>query len=171
MGVMSASPDKVTTALEAGRDVAVYPGGDVDSLRPWTKRDEVTLAGRRGFVKLAIKAGVPIVPLAASGGMDTMFTLPGGKAIARAAGLKRLVRVESMPLALGLPWGIAPGIVPFLPLPAKLRVEMLDPLFVDDDPERAEDDEYVDMIYREVEWRITQGVQRLARRRSFPVFG
>ena len=171
MGVMSASPDKVSAALEAGRDVAVYPGGDVDSLRPWTKRDEVTLAGRRGFVKLAIRTGVPIVPLAASGGMDTMFTLPGGKAIARALGLKRLARIESMPLALGLPWGIAPGMLPFLPLPAKLRVELLDPLFVDDDPERADDDEYVEMIYREVEWRIEQGVGRLARRRSFPIFG
>lgn len=171
MGVMSASPDKVSTALEAGRDVAVYPGGDIDSLRPWTKRDEVMLAGRRGFVKMAIRAGVPIVPLAASGGMDTMFTLPGGRTIARAAGLKRLARVESMPLALGLPWGIAPGVVPFLPLPAKLRAELLDPLFVDDDPERADDDEYVDMVYREVEWRIRQGVDRLARRRSFPIFG
>ena len=171
MGVMSASPDKVTTALEAGRDVAVYPGGDVDSLRPWTKRDVVTLAGRKGFVKMAIRTGVPIVPLAATGGMDTMFTLPGGKAIARALGLKRLARIESLPLAIGLPWGIAPGGLPFLPLPAKLRVELLDPLFVDDDPERADDDEYVDMVYREVEWRIEQGVGRLARRRSFPIFG
>lgn len=171
MGVMSASPDKVSAALEAGRDVAIYPGGDVDSLRPWTKRDEVTLAGRRGFVKLAIRTGTPIVPLAATGGMDTMFTLPGGKTIARALGLKRLARVESLPLAVGLPWGIAPGVIPFLPLPAKLRVELLDPLFVDDDPERADDDEYVDMVYREVEWRIEQGMGRLARRRSFPIFG
>ena len=171
MGVMSASPDKVTTALEAGRDVAVYPGGDVDSLRPWTRRDEVTLAGRKGFVKMAIRTGVPIVPLAASGGMDTMFTLPGGKTIARSLGLKRLARIESLPLAIGLPWGVAPGGLPFLPLPAKLRVELLDPLFVDDDPERADDGEYVDMIYREVEWRIKRGVARLAGRRSFPIFG
>jgi hypothetical protein len=76
-----------------------------------------------------------------------------------------------MPLALGLPWGIAPGVLPFLPLPAKLRVELLDPLFIDDDPERADDDDYVDMVYRDVEWRIGQGMGRLARRRSFPIFG
>jgi 1-acyl-sn-glycerol-3-phosphate acyltransferase len=171
MGVMSASPETVSAALEAGRDVVVYPGGDVDSLRPWTQRDEVMLAGRRGFVKQAIKAGVPVVPLAASGGADTMFTLPGGKGIARALGLNRLARVESLPLAVGLPWGIAPGMLPFFPLPAKLRVELLDPLFVDDDPERVDDDEYVDTIYREVEWRLEQGMERLGRRRSFPVFG
>jgi 1-acyl-sn-glycerol-3-phosphate acyltransferase len=171
MGVMSASPETVSAALEAGRDVVVYPGGDVDSLRPWTQRDEVMLAGRRGFVKQAIKAGVPIVPLASSGGADTMFTLPGGKGVARALGLNRLARIESLPLAVGLPWGIAPGMLPFFPLPAKLRVELLDPLFIDDDPERVDDDEYVDTIYSEVEWRLKQGMDRLGRRRSFPIFG
>jgi 1-acyl-sn-glycerol-3-phosphate acyltransferase len=171
MGVMSASPETVSAALEADRDVVVYPGGDVDSLRPWTERDEVKLAGRRGFVKQAIKSGVPIVPLASSGGTDTMFTLPGGRAVARALGLKQLARIESLPLAVGLPWGIAPAVLPFLPLPAKLRMTILDPVFVDDDPERTDDDEYVDTVYEEIEWRIEEGVGRLARRRSFPVFG
>ena len=171
MGVMSASRETVSAALEAGRDVIVYPGGDVDSLRPWTERDEVRLAGRRGFVKMAIKHGVPIVPLAKTGGTDTMFTLPGGKLVARALGLKQLARIESMPLAVGLPWGIAPAALPFFPLPAKLRIEILDPLFVSDDPERVDDDEYVDTIYREITFRIEQGVEKLARKRSFPVLG
>jgi 1-acyl-sn-glycerol-3-phosphate acyltransferase len=171
MGVMSAARETVTEALEAGRDVIVYPGGDVDSLRPWTQRDEVKLAGRRGFVKQAIRSGVPIVPLAKTGGTDTMFTLPGGRAVARALGLKQLARIESLPLAVGLPWGVAPGVLPFLPLPAKLRIEILDPIYIDDDPERADDDEYVDMLYDEVKWRIEQGVARLKRKRSFPVFG
>lgn len=171
MGVMSASPETVNAALEAGRDVIVYPGGDVDSLRPWNKRDEVKLAGRRGFVKQAIRSGVPIVPLATSGGMDTMFTLPGGKWVARALGLDKLARAEALPLALGLPWGIAPGVLPFLPLPAKIRTEIMEPVFLDDDPERVEDDGYVDRMYREVEGRIQAGMDRLAKRRSFPVFG
>ena len=171
MGVVSASRETVTEALEAGRDVIVYPGGDVDSLRPWTERDEVKLAGRRGFVKQAIRSGVPIVPIANTGGTDTMFTLPGGRTVARALGLKQLARIEELPLAIGLPWGIAPGVLPFLPLPAKLRIEILDPIHLDDDPARAEDDEYIDMIYDEVKWRIEKGVERLRRKRSFPVFG
>ena len=171
MGVMSASPETVSAALEAGRDVIVYPGGDVDSLRPWRERDKVKLAGRRGFVKQAIKSGVPIVPLATSGGMDTMFTLTEGKGLARLLGLNKLARAEALPLVLGLPWGIAPGMLPFLPLPAKIRTELLDPIFLDDDPERVEDDEYVDKMYAEVEQRIQAGMDRLAARRSFPVFG
>jgi len=171
MGVMSASPETVSAALEAGRDVIVCPGGDVDSLRPWRERDKVKLAGRRGFVKQAIKSGVPIVPLATSGGMDTMFTLTEGKGLARLLGLNKLARAEALPLVLGLPWGIAPGVLPFLPLPAKIRTELLDPIFLDDDPDRVEDDEYVDAMYTEVEQRIQAGMDRLAARRSFPVFG
>ncbi|HEV2771215.1 MAG TPA: lysophospholipid acyltransferase family protein [Thermoleophilaceae bacterium] len=171
MGVMSASRETVSAALEAGRDVAVFPGGDVDSLRPWLKRDRVMLAGRTGFVKQAIRSGVPIVPLAQTGGSDTMFTLTDGKRLARALRLNRLARAEALPLALGVPWGIAPGVLPFLPLPAKLRSELLEPLFVDDDPERADDDDYVEEVYREVERRLQGAMSRLASRRSFPVLG
>ncbi len=171
MGVMSASRETVSAALEAGRDVAVFPGGDVDSLRPWPKRDRVMLAGRTGFVKQAIRSGVPIVPLAQTGGSDTMFTLSDGKGLARALGLDRLARAEALPMAVGLPWGVAPGVLPFFPLPAKLRSELLEPLFVDDDPERADDDDYVEEVYRLVERRLQAGMDRLANRRSFPVLG
>ena len=57
MGVLPAAPDSITGALAAGRDVARWPGGEVDSLRPWVRRDEAELAGRTGFVRLAIKTG------------------------------------------------------------------------------------------------------------------
>src|ERR1700756_2209115 len=49
MGVLPAAPDSMATALAEGRDVAVWPGGEVDSLRPWTERDHANLAGRKGF--------------------------------------------------------------------------------------------------------------------------
>lgn len=47
-GVLPAAPDSITGALAAGRDVALWPGGEHDSLRPWTKRDQAILAGRTG---------------------------------------------------------------------------------------------------------------------------
>src|SRR4051812_16351333 len=64
MGVLPAAPDSMASALAAGHDVAVWPGGEIDSLRPWVKRDKAVLAGRKGFIRLAINAGVPIVPIA-----------------------------------------------------------------------------------------------------------
>ncbi|HEY3186418.1 MAG TPA: hypothetical protein VGJ70_03015 [Solirubrobacteraceae bacterium] len=45
------------------------------------------------------------------------------------------------------------------------------PIHVDDDPARADDDEYVESVYREVEAAIQAGMDRLAERRSFPLFG
>jgi len=38
MGVLPAAPDAISTALAEGRDVALWPGGEVDSLRPWAER-------------------------------------------------------------------------------------------------------------------------------------
>ena len=58
-----------------------------------------------------------------------------------------------------------------LPLPAKIRTEFLDPIELDPDPEKAGDRQYVDAMYREVESAIQAGMDRLAKRRSFPIFG
>ena len=83
MGVLPAAPDSMATALAEGRDVAVWPGGEVDSLRPWSERDRANLAGRKGFVKMAIRAGVPIVPIATVGGADAMPVLIRGDKLSR----------------------------------------------------------------------------------------
>ena len=42
---------------------------------------------------------------------------------------------------------------------------------LDADPDKADDEAYVDSIYREVEAAIQAGMDRLAKRRSFPIFG
>jgi len=71
------------------------------------------------------------------------------------------------------PWlPLAVEILPMhLPLPAKIRTELLNPIELDKDPTQSEDDEYVSSIYREVEAAIQAGMDRLAKRRSFPIFG
>jgi 1-acyl-sn-glycerol-3-phosphate acyltransferase len=89
MGVLPAAPDSITAALAAGRDVALCPGGERDSLRPWTERDVATPAGRMGFIKVAIRSGVPIVPIATVGGPDSMPVLATGKRLARWLALDR----------------------------------------------------------------------------------
>jgi hypothetical protein len=77
-----------------------------------------------------------------------------------------------MPIIAGFPFPLAIEILPaHLPLPAKIRTELLEPIHVDHGPERADDVEYVDSIYREVEGAIQAGMDRLAKRRSFPILG
>jgi 1-acyl-sn-glycerol-3-phosphate acyltransferase len=171
MGVLPAAPDAIATALAEGCDVALWPGGEVDSLRPWTERDRANLAGRKGFVKMAIRAGVPIVPIATVGGADAMPVLIRGDRLSKALQLDRLFRLKVFPLAISLPWGIAPAALPQLPLPAKIRTRFMPAVELDHDPARAEDDAYVDRKYHEVQDAIQGGMDALARKRAFPLFG
>src|SRR3954470_4412997 len=171
MGVLPAAPDSMAAALAAGHDVAVWPGGEVDSLRPWTKRDKAILAGRKGFLRLAINAGVPIVPIATVGGPDSMPVLATGRRIARALQLDRVARLKMFPVALQAPWGLSPALLPEIPLPTKIRTAFQEPIEVDRDPARAEDDDYLEATYKEVESSIQRGMDALARRRRLPLFG
>jgi 1-acyl-sn-glycerol-3-phosphate acyltransferase len=170
MGVLPAAPDAIATALAEGRDVALWPGGEVDSLRPWTERDRANLAGRKGFVKMAIRAGVPIVPIATVGGADAMPVLIRGDRLSRVLQLDRLLRLKVFPLAISLPWGIAPAALPQLPLPAKIRTRFMPAIDLDHDPASAGDDDYLEGKYHEVEDSIQSGMDALARKRALPLF-
>jgi 1-acyl-sn-glycerol-3-phosphate acyltransferase len=171
MGVLPAAPDSIASALAAGRDVALWPGGERDSLRPWTQRDEAVLAGRTGFVKLAIRSCVPIVPISTVGGPDSMPVLASGKRLARWLALDRIARLKIFPIALQAPWGISPALLPEIPLPTKIRTAFQDPISLDCDPSRAEDEDYVKAKYHEVRASIQDGMDALARRRRLPLFG
>jgi 1-acyl-sn-glycerol-3-phosphate acyltransferase len=171
MGVLPAAPDSIATALAEGRDVALWPGGEVDSLRPWRERDQANLAGRTGFVKMAIRAGVPIVPIATVGGADAMPVLIRGDRLSRALKLDKLLRLKVFPFAISLPWGIAPAALPQLPLPAKIRTRFMPAVDLDTDSERAEDNDYVLQKYEEVQASIQRGMDALARKRALPLFG
>jgi 1-acyl-sn-glycerol-3-phosphate acyltransferase len=145
-------------------------------MRSWRKRDVAVLGGRTGFVKQAIRSGVPIVPVATVGGHDTVFVLCEGKwladAVDKVTGLKSTLRGANLPIIAGFPFPLAIEILPaHVPLPAKIRTELLDPVEVVDDPERADDETYVRKIYDEVEAAIQAGMDRLAAKRRFPVLG
>src|SRR3954470_9028777 len=176
VGVIAANRKSVTEALAQGDDVVVFPGGEVDSMRSWRKRDVATLAGRKGFVKQAIRSGVPILPFATVGGHDTVFVLDEGEWLAngldKVLGLKKTLRGSKLPIIAGFPFPLAIETLPMhVPLPAKIRTEILEPIEVDTDPDRADDDAYVEKIYDQVESAIQAGMDRLAARRRFPVFG
>jgi 1-acyl-sn-glycerol-3-phosphate acyltransferase len=175
-GVIPASRHGVTAALSSGCDVVIWPGGEVDAMRNWRRRDEAVLGGRVGFVRQAIRSGVPIVPVASIGGHDTAFVLSEGRWIAnpidRISGLKKKLRGSRLPIVLGIPFGLTIETIPtHLPLPAKIRTELLDPIEVDKDPERVNDRAYVNSIYRDVESAIQRAMDRLAKQRHFPIFG
>jgi len=176
VGVIAANRKSVTEALAQGDDVVVWPGGEVDSMRSWRKRDVATLAGRTGFVRQAIRSGVPILPVATVGGHDTVFVVSEGKWLANAldkvTGLKKTLRGANLPIVAGFPFPLAVEVLPaHLPLPAKIRTELLEPIEVDDDPDRADDEAYVRSVYDQVQTAIQTGMDALAAKRTLPVFG
>ena len=101
--------------------------GDDDDYRPWTERHRVDLRGRTGFVRLALREQVPVVPLVAHGSHDVIIVVARGGAFARRVGLDRL-RISVFPVMLG-PAGILPLQLTWPPPPAKVtcvRADRLD---------------------------------------------
>jgi 1-acyl-sn-glycerol-3-phosphate acyltransferase len=171
-GVISPSREAMGAALAAGHDVVLWPGGEQDAMRSWRKRDTAVLANRKGFIRFAIRQQVPIVPVASVGGHDTVFVLSEGRFIAKWTGLGKRLRGATLPIIAGFPFPLAIEALPMhLPLPAKIRTELLDPIELTDDLDKADDRDYVDRMYLEVQRSIQAGMDRLASRRSFPIFG
>ncbi len=172
VGVIPAKRKSVGAAFAAGHDVVIWPGGEVDAMRSWSKRYDVVLGGRTGFIRQAIRSGVPIVPVATVGGHDTVFVISECRKLAKLLRLKKLLRSEIAPLVLGFPFGITLEAFPMhIPYPAKIRTEILPAIEIDSDPDRANDTAYVNQKYNEVETAIQKGVLRLAKQRKGFFFG
>lgn len=127
IGCLPAHPDHAVGVLARGGQVLVYPGGEIDAFRPFRRRNEIVFGPRTGFVRTAQRARVPIVPVVAEGAHVSSIVLTDGEAIARALGLSRR-RIIRMPIALGLPWGIGVGPLPYLPLPFPIKLRFLPPI-------------------------------------------
>lgn len=106
---------------DVGRDLLVMPGGDLDVYRPYRDRYRVQFGGRRGYAKLALAAGVPIVPVANSGAHATFMVLSDGQRIARALKLRKYFRAGIFPISLTAPWGLTIGPWPHVPIPTRFR--------------------------------------------------
>jgi 1-acyl-sn-glycerol-3-phosphate acyltransferase len=154
LGVVPANHDNAAQLLGRGCAVLVYPGGDVDVYRPWTERHHIDLHGRTGFIRLALREQVPVVPIVAQGSHDSIIVLTRGEAIARRLGLHRL-RINILPVVAGPPWGIAPVPVATYPLPAKVLVNVCEPLdWSGFGPDAADDPQVVRHCYEEILGRM-----------------
>lgn len=173
LGVITPTRENIREAFDRGDDVILWPGGEVDCYRNWTDRDKAVLGGRKGFIRLAMSAGVPIVPVATVGGHDTLFVLSEGRGLAKLLKLKERMRMDVAPITLSWPLGLALHITPLqhLPLPAKIRTRIMEPIYLDKDPKRLDDQAYVDQMYERIEGSIQAGMDELAKKRRFPVFG
>ncbi len=159
MGILRANRENAADALAAGRHVLVYPGGDEDAFRTFSDRNRVVLAGRKGFIKLAMASGVPIVPLVSVGLHESFIVLSQGRGIAEKLGLRRLIRTDLFPISISFPWGIVPAFAPFLPLPTSIEMRFESPVYVNGDPDNTA---AVDAAYEEIERTMQAAMDELS---------
>lgn len=128
-GVVRADPRLAVQVLQRwGDDLLVMPGGDLDVWRPYSRRFEVQFAGRTGYARVALEAGVPVVPVANAGAHETFVVLTDGQKLADFLRLPELARAHIWPVHLSLPWGLAIGPWPHIPVPATLRYRFGTPI-------------------------------------------
>ena len=131
MGGVPAHRDNAYRLLREQRQLAlVFPEGTKGTGKLYRDRYQLRRFGRGGFVEIAMRAGVPIVPIAVVGSEESMPTLARAPAgIAQKLGLPYLPLTANM-LALG-PLGL------FGYFPAKFRLRVLEPTsFADVEPDQ-----------------------------------
>jgi 1-acyl-sn-glycerol-3-phosphate acyltransferase len=169
LGAIAASRPNAEAVLDSGAALLVYPGGDYEVHRPVWERNEVDFNGRKGFLRLALRNDVPIVPIVAIGGQETSLFLSRGETLARTLRLDRILRLKVLPISLAIPWGLNVGdFLGHVPLPAKITIEVLAPIDL-----RAELGPQVDLeaAYELVIGRMQSALDALAAERRLPILG
>jgi 1-acyl-sn-glycerol-3-phosphate acyltransferase len=163
-GTVAATPENAERALDVGAALLVYPGGDYEVHRPSWESARVDFGGRKGFIRLAQRKRVPLVPVVSIGGQETALFLSRGEGLAKLLGLDRMFRLKVLPLSLSLPWVVNVGdMLGHWPLPAKLTIRVLPPIDVADMD--------VDEAYDRVTGRMQAMLTELQRERRLPVLG
>jgi 1-acyl-sn-glycerol-3-phosphate acyltransferase len=168
IGAIPAGSHEAEAALTQGALVLDYPGGDWEACRPWLDRNSIDFGGRTGFVRLALRTGVPVIPVVAHGSHDSVIVVSRGEGIARLLGLGAM-RIKVFPIMLG-PLGLATVLTPPPPLPTSITVEFLPPIHWSSlGPDAADDSEVVDRCAAEVAGVMQSALDRLRVERAHPL--
>ena len=128
VGIIGTDEEACLAVLERGEQLLITPGGTREA-QPSRDFYRLKWQGRHGFARLALRTGAPIVPLAVVGGAEAY---PG-------------VRIGKLSL-----WSP-------LPLPARIRVVLGEPIPVQRQPGSARDPAVVEPLQR-MAWQRTQAL-------------
>jgi 1-acyl-sn-glycerol-3-phosphate acyltransferase len=168
-GTVAASHENARKAFDKGAPVLVYPGGDYETFRPSWHSDRVEFAGRKGFIKLALERGVPMVPVVAIGGQETALFATRGERAAEVTGWAKLTRIKVLPVAFAPPFGATVLDLPGrIPLPSKITIEVKPPI---DLRERFGPEPEYERVYEEITGEMQGTLSELQRERTLPVVG
>ena len=189
IGAIPADPHVALEALERDYSLLVYPGGEKESFRPYSERKKVDFYQRKGFIKLALKAKVPIVPLVSIGAHESYVILHRGEELAEKLGLKEKFRLHGLPItfrSLFFMWCVTTGVFTFFPLllapaaffsifipmPAKMDFKVLPPVDVNAmvDPALSEE-QNLQKIYDHILGLMQEVLTAEYSKRKLPLMG
>ena len=168
-GMIPANHENAMAALSKGAALLVYPGGDHETYRPSWHSGEIDFGHRTGFVRLALAADVPIVPVVAIGGQETALFLTRGERLSHLLALDRLLRLKVVPIQVAPPFGVTvldlPGRVP---LPSQITIQVLPRI---DLRRRFGPDPDEEAVYHAVTAMMQEALDELSAERDLPVVG
>ena len=128
-GGVPAHPENAYRLLREEQQLAiVFPEGTKGTGKPYRDRYELQRFGRGGFVEIAMRSGVPVIPIAVMGSEEAMPMIARSPRLAKAFGVPYAPLTANM-LAFG-PLGA------FLWFPAKFRLRVLPPVHFNVPPDQ-----------------------------------
>jgi 1-acyl-sn-glycerol-3-phosphate acyltransferase len=129
-GGVVAQPDNAYRLLrEQNQLVMVFPEGTKGPSKTYNERYRLRRFGRGGYVEIAMRAGVPIIPIAVVGAEESMPILTRVPALSKVLGTPYFPITANM-LAFGPLGGLAY-------FPAKFKLRVLEPVTFDVPPDQA----------------------------------
>ena len=128
-GGLQGHPDNAYRLLhDQNQLVLVFPEGSKGPAKHVSERYQLRRFGRGGFVEIAMRSGVPVVPIAVVGAEESM------PIVAQVPGLAKLVGAPYAPITANVlafgPLGMA------IYFPAKFKLRVLDPVYFDVPPDQ-----------------------------------
>ena len=128
LGAVRSSPQAAEAILAQGQIVGVFPEGSAGARKPWRERYRLQKFGR-GFLKLALRTGAPLVPCAIVGSEEA------SPALSRAGWLADHLGLSPLGTGAGLRFGPAA----LVPLPSRWSLRFGPPVPLDDPAAAAGD--------------------------------
>jgi 1-acyl-sn-glycerol-3-phosphate acyltransferase len=159
IGGVRACPENAERLLAKGELVAVFPEGVKGMSKLWRDRYRLQRFGRGGFVKLALKARAPIIPVAVVGAEEAT------PMVAKVTWFAKNMGLPWLPVTPTFPWLGPAGL---LPLPSRWMVRFGEPIDLVRDlpPESAEDRLLVNRVADQIRSQIQGMVDELLTRRG-----
>jgi 1-acyl-sn-glycerol-3-phosphate acyltransferase len=166
LGGLAATARVTLRAIEAGAPLFIYPGAGDDAYKPYERRHIIDFFGNDAFIRLALRYRLPILPVVSAGAHETLVVLDDGRERAREWGLD-VHGIERLPLTWSFPNGLTLGAGFSIPMPARIDLEMGEPIvFAEHGAAAARDAELVQHCYDHVVATMQAMMDRMVQERA-----